>query len=100
MHFVNGGYFIEIHVYKPKFVGGKVRFEWDRNPCGAGTSAWTVDAESVIFCLPSGSVQSVGRRSRRTGHQGQDAWELKQISDELFDTVMDNYYGKLAELPS
>ena len=100
VHFVKGGYFIEIHVYKPKFVCGKVRFEWDRNPYGSGTSAWTVDAESVIFCLPSGSVQSVGRRSQRTGHQGQDAWELKQISDELFDTVMDNYYGKLAELPS
>jgi hypothetical protein len=58
-----------------------------------------VDAESVIFCLPSGSVQSVGKKSSRLRHGGQDAWELKKISAALFECVMDNYYGMLRELP-
>jgi hypothetical protein len=79
---------------------GTFNFQWDRNPYGSGTSAWMVDAESVIFCLPEGSVTSVGRRSARTGNAGQDQWEMKQISDELFEEVMENYYGMLGELPS
>lgn len=102
MKFVDKGYYIEIHVYKPKRkkVTDQFRFEWDRDPCGSGTSAWMVDAESVIYCFPQDSVKSVGRRSARTGNTGQDAWEMKEISDELFDKVMENYYGMLAELPS
>ena len=102
VRFVDKGYYIEIHVFKPKMsrMDGTFNFQWDRNPYGSGTSAWMVDAESVIFCLPEGSVTSVGRRSARNGNAGQDQWEMKQISDELFEEVMENYYGMLGELPS
>ena len=37
--FVKKGYYIEIHVYKPKLVVGEFNFDWDRDPCGARAPA-------------------------------------------------------------
>lgn len=98
VNLVNAGYYIDIHVFKPKKVGGAILFEWDRDPYGAGTSSWTVDAECVLMALPKSSVVSVGRRSTRTGNSGIDAYELKEITSDVYEKVMEHYLGKLAEL--
>ena len=48
-------------------------------------------------------VQSVGKKSARLGHGGQDAWEFNKenLCSELFESVMDNYYyGMLGDLRS
>ena len=89
------GWYITIHVYRPVKIGKDVAFKWDNSPNGPNqASAWTVDAESVLWTKLNVAPYLVRRGSRH----GQDPFELKKIDDKQMKEIRDSYFGQLASL--
>ena len=97
VYFVKGHHYIDVHVYKPqrKFrLPGGFGFKWDSGP-GRGVSLWSVDAESITWGFkenPDAVAFAVDSAAAC------DVYHLRQIREVHFKAVMDNFFGRLADL--